>query len=54
MKSHVISFLKSTRKWLARLAISYMLGIASAIDQDTKSIDDTSFKIEQTVHDRKG
>ena len=37
------------RKWLLRLAISFMLGFSNAINQDTKSIDDTSFKIEETI-----
>jgi hypothetical protein len=41
------------KKWLRRLAIAYMLGFASAIDQDTKSIDDSYFKIEQKAPDRK-
>ena len=37
------------RKCLLRLAISFMLGFSNAINQDTKSIDDTSFKIEETT-----
>lgn len=37
------------RKWLLRAAISFMLGFSNAINQDTKSIDDTSFKIEETT-----
>lgn len=37
------------RKWLLRMAISFMLGFSNAINQDTKSIDDTSFKIEETT-----
>ncbi|SEJ77185.1 hypothetical protein SAMN05216327_11947 [Dyadobacter sp. SG02] len=37
------------RKWLLRIAISFMLGFSNAINQDTKSIDDTSFKIEETT-----
>ncbi|SDG10913.1 hypothetical protein SAMN04487996_11572 [Dyadobacter soli] len=37
------------RKWLLRLAISFMLGFSNAINQDSKSIDDTSFKIEETI-----
>ncbi|WP_166444500.1 hypothetical protein [Dyadobacter bucti] len=52
MKINII--LKHTRKWLRRLAISYMLGFASAMDHDTKSVDDTFFKIEQTTTDKKG
>ncbi|MCE6990902.1 hypothetical protein [Dyadobacter sp. CY323] len=54
MKIYIVNLLKNTRKWLRRLVISYMLGFASAIDQDTKSIDDTFFKIEQTIPDKKG
>lgn len=37
------------RKWLLRLAISFMLGFSNAINQDSKSIDDTTFKIEETT-----
>ena len=37
------------RKWLLRMAISFMLGFSNAINQDTKSIDDTAFKIEETT-----
>jgi hypothetical protein len=51
MKFNIV--LKNIRKWLWRLAVSYMLGFASAIDQDVKSIDDSCFKIEQTIPDKK-
>ncbi|WP_171037931.1 hypothetical protein [Dyadobacter luticola] len=54
MKTYIIAFLKGVRKWLWRLALSYMLGFASAINHDTKSADDTAFKIEQTTPDDKG
>lgn len=37
------------RKWLLLLAISFMLGFSNAINQDSKSIDDTAFKIEETT-----
>ncbi|WP_019942034.1 hypothetical protein [Dyadobacter beijingensis] len=37
------------RKWLLRIAISFMLGFSNAINQESKSIDDTSFKIEETT-----
>ena len=37
------------RKWLLRIAISFMLGFSNAINQDSKSIDDTTFKIEETT-----
>jgi|GEM_PF-3673523 len=37
-----------TIKWLKRLALAYMLGFASAMNVDTKRMEDTSFKIEQT------
>lgn len=36
-----------TTKWLKRLALAYMLGIASAMNVDTKRMEDTTFKIEQ-------
>lgn len=52
MKFNIV--LKIIRKWLWRLAVSYMLGFASAIDHDIKSIDDSCFKIEQTIPDKKG
>lgn len=37
------------RKWLLRIAISFMLGFSNAINHDSKSIDDTTFKIEETT-----
>lgn len=37
------------RKWLLRLAISFMLGFSNAINQDSKSIEDTAFKMEETT-----
>lgn len=37
------------RKWLLRIAISFMLGFSNAINDDSKSIDDTTFKIEETT-----
>ncbi len=37
------------RKWLLRIAISFMLGFSNAINEDSKSIDDTTFKIEETT-----
>ncbi|WP_262897694.1 hypothetical protein [Dyadobacter sandarakinus] len=40
-------------KWLRRLAVSYMLGFASAMDHDTRSIDDSFIKIEQKTPDVK-
>ena len=36
-----------TIKWLKKLALAYMLGFASAMNVDTKRMEDTSFKIEQ-------
>ena len=35
------------KKWLARFALAFMLGFSNAIMGDTKTVDDTFFKIEQ-------
>jgi hypothetical protein len=35
-----------TTKWLKRLALAYMLGFASAMNVDTKRMEDNYFKIE--------
>ncbi|WP_157488013.1 hypothetical protein [Dyadobacter crusticola] len=43
--------LSSARKWLRRLAMAYMLGFANAINQETKTMDDTGFKTEQILPD---
>ena len=41
------------KKWLRRIAISYMLGFASAIDQDVKQMDGDFIKIERTTPEEK-
>jgi hypothetical protein len=40
------------KKWLLRLAISFMLGFSNALNQETKTVDDTFFKTEQVEKDR--
>jgi hypothetical protein len=40
--------ISKARIWLKRLALAYMLGFASAMNIDTKRMEDTAFKIEQT------
>ncbi|NIJ51619.1 hypothetical protein FHS68_000775 [Dyadobacter arcticus] len=36
-----------TKRWLRKLIMAFMLGFANVINQETKTIDDTSFKTEQ-------
>lgn len=48
-----VFYIKQIRKWLYRLAVCYMLGFASAMDQDTKSMEDNLFKTEQKIPDQK-
>ncbi|GLU52979.1 hypothetical protein [Dyadobacter frigoris] len=38
-------------KWLRYLSIAYMLGFANVLNQETKTMDDTFNKIEQTSED---
>jgi len=40
------------KKWLLRLAISFMLGLSNALNQETKTVDDTFFKTEQVEKDK--
>ncbi|MCF0074555.1 hypothetical protein LZD49_28985 [Dyadobacter sp. CY261] len=35
------------KKWMLRLALSFMLGFSNALNKETKTLDDTIFKIEQ-------
>ncbi|MCE7065425.1 hypothetical protein [Dyadobacter sp. CY326] len=42
----------AAKKWLTRLAMAYMLGFANAINQETKTIDDTFFKTEEVQKDK--
>lgn len=51
-KMEIKNILLQTRKWLMRLAISFMLGFSNALNQDMKTVDDTSFKQEQ-VEDKR-
>jgi 3-methyladenine DNA glycosylase AlkD len=41
-----------TVKWLKRFAIAFMLGFSNVLNQETRMIDDTFFKIEQTLEDK--
>ncbi|MEO6686750.1 MAG: hypothetical protein ABIN24_12330 [Dyadobacter sp.] len=38
-------------KWLRYFTIAYMLGFANVLNQETKTMDDTFHKIEQTSED---
>ena len=38
-------------KWLRYITIAYMLGFANVLNQETKTMDDTFHKIEQTSED---
>jgi len=38
-------------KWVRYFTIAYMLGFANVLNQETKTMDDTFFKIEQTQED---
>ena len=38
-------------KWLRYFTIAYMLGFANVLNQETKTMDDTFQKIEQTSED---
>lgn len=39
--------INQTRKWLRRFVMAFMLGFSNVLNQETKMIDDTFFKIEQ-------
>jgi hypothetical protein len=41
-----------TIKWVRYLTIAYMLGFANVLNQETKTMDDTFTKIEQTSEDQ--
>ena len=45
------NFIFQTRKWLRRFVIAFMLGFANVLNQETKTIDNTFHKIEQTSED---
>ena len=45
-------FISQTRKWLRRFVMAFMLGFSNVLNQETKMIDDTFFKIEQTSEDK--
>jgi len=47
--SYLIS---QTRKWLRRFVMAFMLGFSNVLNQETRMIDDTFFKIEQTTEDK--
>jgi hypothetical protein len=51
-KMEIKNTLLQTRKWLMRLAISFMLGFSNALNQDMKTVDDTHFKTEQVEKDK--
>jgi hypothetical protein len=51
-KMEIKNILPQTRKWLMRLAISFMLGFSNALNQDMKTVDDTHFKTEQVEKDK--
>lgn len=51
-KMEIKNILLQTRKWLLRLAISFMLGFSNALNQDMKTVDDTFFKQEQVQEDK--
>ena len=44
--------ISQTRKWLRRFVMAFMLGFSNVLNQETKMIDDTFFKIEQTSEDK--
>ena len=44
--------LLQTHKWLRRFVLAFMLGFSNVFNQETKTIDDTFFKIEQTSEDK--
>lgn len=39
-------------KWVRYFTIAYMLGFANVLNQETKTMDDTFTKIEQTSEDQ--
>ncbi|MDQ6482423.1 hypothetical protein [Dyadobacter sp. LHD-138] len=41
-----------TIKWVRYFTIAYMLGFANVLNQETKTMDDTFTKIEQTSEDQ--
>ncbi|WP_165940038.1 hypothetical protein [Dyadobacter psychrotolerans] len=45
--------ISQTTKWLRRFIMAFMLGFSNVLNQETKMIDDTFNKIEQTSDDKK-
>jgi len=45
-------FISQTSKWLRRFVMAFMLGFSNVLNQETKMIDDTFFKIEQTSENK--
>ena len=39
-------------KWLRRLVMAFMLGFSNVLNQETRMIDDTFFRTEQTSEDK--
>lgn len=46
-----ITFIPSIKKWLRRFIMAFMLGFSNVLNQETKTIDDTFFRTEQTIED---
>lgn len=44
--------MKKIFRWLRYITMAYMLGFANVLNQETKTMDDTTFKIEQTQEDK--